>query len=107
MSENSFIGAIGLVTRPFFEEYDGQWRLVKGVCIASLVVAIMLWVFATIANPVYFSRAKLILNVTGWFAIAIFLVSYVGLYWELIMMDKDNVEAKNRKVTGYTDVDKR
>jgi hypothetical protein len=107
MSDNSFIGAAGLVLRPFFEELDGNWRTIKGICVASLIVAISMWIFSALAYSSQFAKARLVLNTTGWFGLLVFLFSYGMIYWELHLRDKEKEEARHKKVKAFTDVDKR
>ena len=107
MSENSFVGAAGLVMRPFFEELEGNWKIIQGIAVASLIVAICMWFFTLIASSTNFERALFVLTATGWFALIIFLVCYGTIYWELHMRDKDMEDEKHKKVKAFTDVDKR
>ncbi len=106
MSDNSFIGALHIVLRPFVNELDETWKIVRGVCIASFIVAVCLWFFSFLASPEHFSRAKVILNITAWLAFIIFFFSYVSIYWEILILDKEVEQERHKKVTGFTNVEK-
>lgn len=107
MSDNTYLEAAQIVLRPFIDEVDGVWRTVRGVCIASFIVAVCLWFFSYIASPEHFERAKFILNATGWFSFIIFIFSYGTLYWEVIQMGNDKLAERHRKVGDFTDVEKK
>lgn len=101
MQDNAFIGALFLVIRPFTEDLDGIWKYLKGVCLASLIVAVCVWFFSFIASAEDFATAKRVLNLTGWFMFIIFVFSYLALYVEIFYAEKEKKERRDKNIRGF------
>ena len=101
MGENSLLGALRLILRPFFEDMDGIWKYLKGICVGSLIVALSLWFFSYMASPEHFARAKRVLDLTGWFMMIVFFFSYLALYVEIFFVDKEQREERIRRIREF------
>lgn len=93
--------AVEILVRPLKDDLDDPWPIVKAFCVGSLVVSLVVWIFSANVSSEKFEQAKQILNVTGGVAFALFVTTYLMLFLKIRQNDKDNVQAKIKKVKEF------
>jgi len=101
MVDPSVFEAFWLVLKPFTSDLGELAKYVRGICLASLVITIMVWTFSAMASPDQYANAKRILNLTGWFTLICFVFSYGSLCFETYLKEKQDLEEKHENMKKF------
>lgn len=101
MFDPSLFEAFSLVLKPFNSDLGEIAKYVRGFCVATLVITIMVWTFSSLASPEHFSAAKRILNITGWFTFICFVFSYLCLCFETYIVEKRQRSEKLEQLNKF------
>lgn len=101
MQDDSLKEAGFLLLRPFTDDLDEGWKVLRAIALLSLVMTFVVWIFASIASPQQYARAILILNLTGWFTLTTFVFAYLLLCVECNARQKWAWEERQRKIRQF------
>lgn len=101
--DTSFLETVNLVFRPFTEEFDENWRVIRGFCLVFFMITLVLWLGSYFAPSPRFDRPKQILDACGWITFFGFVVSYGACCYRVRLNDKERENEKIRRVSGFQD----